>query len=239
MRVLGIETSGDLASLALADAGGIRAELAFRHELQLSRLLAPRIETLLEMAGLEVSDLEGIAVSCGPGSFTGLRIGVTAAKALAYGRGIPAAGVSTLEVIALDHPAAADALLCSVLSASAAELFAALYRWNSGVLQPVSEEMLIAAPELAARLAACPGRILIVGLPGPHRANLLSTLGDRLIGGGARDEAPRAATVALAGRERLLASPGADPHTLVPRYLRASAAEVRRATAMPPAESSA
>src|SRR5688500_10215975 len=98
-REQGNETSGEMASDADVDETGLLAEVRFRHRMDLSRYLVPRVQQVLGLAGCAVDGLDGIAVSAGPGSFTGLRIGVTVAKALAYGRGLPIAGVSTLRTL--------------------------------------------------------------------------------------------------------------------------------------------
>jgi len=227
MRVLGVETSGDVCSIAVIDGGGVLAEASFRHNMELSRSLVPHVEDLLTRASLEVPDVQGVAVSVGPGSFTGLRIGVSAAKSFAYARGIPIAGVGTLEALAADHPAPTPTLLCPLISASAADVFAALYQWNDGRLEVRAVETLLPAAEMARRLALYPGSVAVIGSPGPHRGLLREVLQERLILG-EEDLPPRAATVASLGRVRLGAGAGDEVHTLAPRYLRPSAAEARR-----------
>ena len=225
MRVLGIETSGDVAGVAVVDEAGVLAELSFRHRMELSRYLVPHVREVLATAGLEVGALEGIAVSVGPGSFTGLRIGVTAAKALAYARNLPLAGVHTLHAIAAEHPVPPAALVCALISASAADVYTAVYQWKDGVLEPRAEEMLLPIGELTQRLRGTPLPAVVAGVAGPHRAALVEALGERGIL--AEDSPPRPGTVARLGRRRLLAGERDDAHTLAPRYLRASTPEVR------------
>jgi tRNA threonylcarbamoyladenosine biosynthesis protein TsaB len=236
MRVLAIETSGDLAGIAAADASGTLAEVAFRHRMELSRFLFPRIEETLALAGLAVEDVEAIAVSAGPGSFTGLRIGVTAAKSLAYARGVPLVEVGTLEALAAAHPVPSGTLVCAVLPASGGQLFAALYHAGEageGRLEPWAEAMLLDIGDLVKKLAAASLNVMVAGDPGPHREALAAALGPRL-SLPARGEAPRASVVARLGRERLLAGEATPFHAAAPRYLRASAAEVRRREAACP-----
>jgi tRNA threonylcarbamoyladenosine biosynthesis protein TsaB len=246
MKLLGIETSGDVTGLALADESGVLAERASAHEMQLSRNLVPAIRDIVGEAGLAVRDLDGIAVSIGPGSFTGLRIGVTTAKTLAYALDIPIVALSTLELQALAAPRPPEGtLVCAVITASAKEVFAALYQWAGGELHAKAEEMLLPAGELGTKLAQStfpapaplPCRsaelarpratVTLVGRPGPHEALLREALGDRLAGSEFRND-PHAAVLALEGRTRLLARRPVEVHGLAPRYLRASAAEVRR-----------
>jgi tRNA threonylcarbamoyladenosine biosynthesis protein TsaB len=228
MLVLGIETSGAVAGLALRDELGVVAESSFRHQMRLSGELVPRIQRLLIDSGLSVGDLGGIAVCLGPGSFTSLRIGVTAAKTLAYAREIPIAGVGALDALAAAVPAPPRALLCCVLTASGDDIFAALFQWHQGRPEPRAEEMLLPARDLAARLGRSPLDVVLVGDPGPHRELLLEALGERIVAA-PDDRGPRAGVVACLGRERLLIGAGDPVHELAPRYLRPSAAEARRA----------
>jgi len=230
MRVLGIETSGDVTGVALVDEKGVLAELSFRHAMQLSRFLLPRTQEVLALAGCTAQDLDGIAVSIGPGSFTGLRIGVTTAKTLAYAAEVPVIGVPTLEALALETPAPAGALVAALMSASSTDVFAALYQWSAGSLEPRAEELMLPAAELAQRLARTPLDVVLTGLIGPHRQLFATTAGDRLTMT-AEDHSPHPATIAAYGRRRLLAGGGDPLHALAPRYLRASAAEARREVA--------
>jgi len=224
-RLLALETSGPEAGLAVWLDGNVR-EARFAHLQQLSRDLAPRIEALLAEAGLAPGDLEAVAVSIGPGSFTGLRIGVATAKGLAYALGVPAVPISTLEALAAEHEAPPDVLVCPVINASAADLFAALYQWQDGRLETRAQELLWPALDLAKLLAASPLRTLVAGDPGPHREALTECLGGRgsFVGGRA---GPLAATVARLAVAELERGGGVDPHDLAPRYLRASTPEVR------------
>lgn len=228
MRVLGIETSADVTGVAVIDEKGVLAELSFRHAMQLSRFLLPRTQEVLALAGVSMRELDGVAVSIGPGSFTGLRIGVTAAKTLAYASGLPVVGVPTLEALALETPAPGTTLIASLMSASSTDVFAALYQWSAGRLEPRAEELMLPASELAQRLARTPLEIVMTGLIGPHRELFVTAAGGRL-SLVAEDHAPRPATIAAYGRKRLLAGEGDPVHSLAPRYLRPSAAEARRA----------
>lgn len=228
MRVLGIETSWDVAGVAVADGDGLLAELTFRHRMDLARYLPLRIQEVLGLAGIALAEIDGVAVSLGPGSFTGLRIGVTAAKTLAFARGLPVAGVGTLAALAAENPAPEEALLCAVSTASATHLYAALFQWRDGRAEPRAAETLLAAQELVAHLERSPMDVVVVGQPGPHRSLLRERLGRR-VALPEEDRAPRAGTVARLGRLRLAVGDSDPVHALVPRYLRPSAAEARRA----------
>ena len=233
MRVLGIETSGEEAGVALADETGVLGEDQFRHELQLSRCLHPRILDLLNGAGLQPRDLHGVAVSIGPGSFTGLRIGVTAAKALAYALEVPALPVPTLEALAAEHPLPADLLVCAVVPASKEDFFAALYGWHEGRLEPRAQELMLPARDLAKMLAQTPLRVGLIGRVGSHRALFSEALEGRALFVSEQLE-PRASTIARLGLRLLSDGHGVSAHELAPRYLRPSAAEARRQEATCP-----
>lgn len=233
MRILAIETSGEDAGIALADEAGIAAEEQFRHEMQLSQSLHPRLEALFGAAGWKPADLDGIAVSIGPGSFTGLRIGVAAAKALAYALEVPVAPVPTLEALALENPVPADMLVCAVVPASQADFFAALYQWNEGRLEPRAQELMLPARDLSRLLAQTPLRVGLVGRVGAHRALFSEVLEGRALFVSEQLE-PRAATVAAAGLRLLAGGAGVSAHEVAPRYLRPSAAEARRQEAACP-----
>ena len=233
MLVLGIETTAEVAGVAVVDASGVLAELTFRHRMELSRFLVPRIQEVLALGHVELAQLEGIGVSVGPGSFTGLRIGVTTAKALAVARAIPAAGVPTLTALAAEHPLPAAILVCAVAPASATHLYAALFQWRDGVLEKRADEMLMAAGDLAKKLAQSPLDVALLGDPGTHAELLQEALGPRLTHAG-RGAAPRPATIARLARERLAAGDSDDSHLLAPHYLRVSTAEARRQEASCP-----
>ena len=225
MRVLGLETSGVETGLALLDVEGLRAEVTFLHQQQLAARLAPAIEQLLGGVELDVTDLEGLAVCVGPGSFTGVRLGVAFTKALAYGRDIPVVGVGAFQAIAAEQVPHDDAPRCLFLPAQSGVIYAALPGDD-----PQEGSWTVA--ELAARLS--PWECLtLVGPAGEAAAALGAALdGHSLRWINARP--PAAATIARLGRERLCLGESDPVHALAPRYLRASTPEIRRQEAACP-----
>jgi tRNA threonylcarbamoyladenosine biosynthesis protein TsaB len=230
MRVIGIETSGDVTGVAVTDERGVLAEITFRHAMQLSSSLTPRIRDVLKLAGLNARELDGVAVCEGPGSFTGLRIGVAAAKGLAFAAGIPIVAIGALEAVAAEHPAPEGARCWAAAAASKADLFAALFEWVGGRPRLLREPCVIAGAELARRLASRPEELLSAGPLGSHRELLAEVAGGRLLSS-VHGATPRPATIAALGRERLLAGGAASLHAVTPRYLLLSAAEARRVAA--------
>ena len=141
MTVLGIDTATSRGSVALARPGGILATVPLLERGAHARDLLLQIDGLLVRTGLRPSDLHGLAVTVGPGSFTGVRIGLATAKGLAYSLGIGLAGLSTLEALVraapLERGAVESPFLCAAIEAGRGEVYAALFRVVDG--EPVRE----------------------------------------------------------------------------------------------------
>ncbi|MDY3974348.1 tRNA (adenosine(37)-N6)-threonylcarbamoyltransferase complex dimerization subunit type 1 TsaB [uncultured Veillonella sp.] len=130
---LGIETSSAVSSVALMNETGIFNELTIQAGLTHSEQLVPHIELLLKESKVERSELKGIAVSIGPGSFTGLRIGLGTAKALAYALHIPLIGVMTLDGMAYNFYNT-EGLIAIMIDAQKKQVYEGLYTWEKGEL---------------------------------------------------------------------------------------------------------
>lgn len=131
---LAIDTATDNAGIALRDDGSIRAVLAWRTRQNHSVELLPNVERLLAAAGVELPEINGIVVSRGPGSYNGLRVGLSTAKGLAYSRELPVVGISTLEAAAL--AAARSGLPVRVMfTAGGGEYATGVYRLADGALR--------------------------------------------------------------------------------------------------------
>ena len=227
MRVLALETSGPLASVALANAEGLVAETAFRHRLDLSRLLIPRVRDLLADNDWKPTDLDGIAVAVGPGSFTGLRIGVAAAKTLAFALERPLIGISSLLALGLCAPVEARQTIWAALPGTRGRLFAGSFRYEAGHLEAFSLERDLALAELADEIAVNDDEALLVTPDAETQATILQELADRVPLSSLEAGAGRAAAVALEGRRRLLAGKRDSALSLAPNYLRLSTPEMR------------
>jgi len=135
---LGIETSSVVSSVAVMNESQLLGEITIQAGLTHSEQLVPHIQSLLEMTRVEKSDLKGIVVASGPGSFTGLRIGMGTAKAMAYALHIPLYGVMTMDGLARNIPYTTDTI-CTVIDAQKKHVYAALYTYDGEHLQ-VKEE---------------------------------------------------------------------------------------------------
>jgi tRNA threonylcarbamoyladenosine biosynthesis protein TsaB len=203
MRILAIDTSSCAVGAAIADDGGLVGQLELAAGRQASETLLPLTGNLLNLCGLALADMDALAVTCGPGSFTGLRIGLATAKAWVQALHKPLVAVSTLEALAYGAYERGH-LLCPILNARRGELYAALFAEGKRLL----DDMLITPTALAERLAAYEGPVIFCG-------EGLAEAGGQL--------------AALLGRAKYLAGELADPITLEPAYLRPSAAEEQQA----------
>ncbi|MCL6449988.1 MAG: tRNA (adenosine(37)-N6)-threonylcarbamoyltransferase complex dimerization subunit type 1 TsaB [Acetobacteraceae bacterium] len=230
MLVMGIETATPALGVALVDGSGVVAEACQRRDRAHAEQLLPLVREVLSGAGLQPRDVEGLAVSAGPGSFTGLRIGLALAKGWAYAAGIPLCGVPTLDALA--HLALfAPGLVCAALDARRGQVYSALYR-SAG--EGAGDAPLRLGPyrclepgELLASLpgeleAAGAGEVWFVGdalsLPG-FWEGARALLGARARRAGAGHEEARAWCVAALGRRRLTEGWRDDPFMLLPLYV--------------------
>ena len=235
MRILALETSGSSGSVAALEASRLVLEQSLASGSRSAQSLAPGIDALLAEVGWSVGQLELIAVTQGPGSFTGLRIGVTTAKALAYAGGAQLIGVNTLEVIARQAPApgrapATPSALWTVLDAQRGELFAA--RFTAGTdtagtvaAGPVDRWSMQGAVEVIDRqewLAQLEAEEAVSG-PAVQRSAAEMPPGVAVID--RQFWLPRAETVGRLGYEQFLAGRRDDLFQLCPHYFRRAAAE--------------
>jgi tRNA threonylcarbamoyladenosine biosynthesis protein TsaB len=225
MLVLGIETSTTHGGVAIIGAEGVLCEAILNVEVTHSERLLPAVDRALGEARVSLEALGGIAVSIGPGSFTGLRIGLSTAKGLAYATGRPLVGVPTLEAMAWTLPAARWQI-CPVLDARKQEVYAALFRHDATGLCRVMEDTAM-PPEDLCHLIRNPTLFLGDGVE-TYGALFRERLGDRMLRPPMASRGARPACVAELGRARLLRGERDAPESLIPRYLRPSEAELRR-----------
>lgn len=212
--LLGIDTSGRWAGVALSRGDDAIAELIWQTGLRHTSELFPNVERLFAVAGCDRADLSGIVVCTGPGSFNGLRSGVSAAKGLAFALNIPAVGVSTFEARAL-QVAAPGLVICTVFSSGRADLVAAVYRWSNDELVPLID------PEVApiqAWLDRLPPRAVVIGELWPDvrerlREGNLHIVPESLA-------APRPTQAIRLAWPRWQAGDFDDPRSLQPNYMR-------------------
>jgi tRNA threonylcarbamoyladenosine biosynthesis protein TsaB len=215
--VVGIETSGAEGSVALLRGGDLAAEEVLGEGTTHGVALHPALERLLKAAGLAAADLGLVVAGTGPGSFTGMRVGVGAARSLAFAAGCPVAGVPSFEALAAAAPADAPAV-AAVRDARRGEVYFALYgRAGPDGLRPA-----LVAPcrmEAQAAAASIPRDCLVLGEFRAEIAALAKAPGVRA-GGPERSRVP-ASLVARLGRAAVLRHGPPDPATVLPLYLQA------------------
>ena len=220
MKIAALETSGRIGGVALADGDRLISESFFERGMVHGRELVPTLQRLLREAGWGVKDVETFAVSQGPGSYTGLRVGIATARTLAWATGARLVGVCTLDAMAR-NPAPGGEWICPVLDARWGQVYAALYRGGS---PPVRERgPLAAGPEEF--VASLPAGTLVYG-SALERYGALFRSRDFAIGDPALGNA-RASAVAALAWERASRGEADDPHSLAPLYLRPTEAEVK------------
>ncbi len=228
MRILAFETSAKAASVALIADGKLLGESYQNTGLTHSQTLMVMAEDLLKQCSLSTQDLDAVAVAAGPGSFTGVRIGVAAAKGLAWGLQKPCYGVSTLESMALGL-GAFEGTVCPVMDARRSQVYNALFEAEGGQLTRLEEDRAISLEELAAQLQTARQPIFLVG---DGSELTWCTLKDRVPGLVLPHEHrmhQRGAGVALAAWAAVCRGEIGDAASMQPNYLRLSQAEREKA----------
>ena len=162
MLILAFESSAKAASVALVKDGALLSQYSQCTALTHSRTLLPMAEDMLKNAELKMSDVDMFAVAHGPGSFTGIRIGVSTVKGLSWAADKPCVGVSTLEAMAW-HGLAAGGYVCPVMDARRSQVYNAIFKIEDGRPVRITEDRPIALEELAQELSALDGPIFLVG----------------------------------------------------------------------------
>lgn len=222
---LAIDTSTETASIALSSEGVVVAELTWNVGQNHTAELMPNLIHLLHQAKSDLKDMDGLIVAKGPGSFNGLRVGMSVAKGLAFALSAPLVGISTLEVEAWPH--AATALpICPILNAGRGEIATALFQIRRGKWRRLLEEHITTLDSL---LIEIKGRTILCGkIPHEVVSQLGERLGDKALlveGAGALR---RAGYLAELGWRRLKEGDFDHPPTLQPLYLRRPAITISR-----------
>ncbi|AKS37204.1 hypothetical protein NP92_13985 [Anoxybacillus gonensis] len=220
MKVLAIDTSTFVMGIAVVDGQIVKGEIITNLKKNHSIRVMPAIEALLQECDMSPKDLERIVVAKGPGSYTGVRIGVTIAKTLAWTLNIPLVGVSSLEVMAASAKYF-QGLVVPLMDARRGQIYTGLYKVEGDCVQSIVADQVILATEWANELKAYNEPILLVGNDSSlHEATFVETL-DRVQVAPATLHNPRPSELAWLGINR----EPEDIHTFVPNYIRLAEAE--------------
>jgi tRNA threonylcarbamoyladenosine biosynthesis protein TsaB len=228
MLALAIDTTCDIASVTLAREEAIIATLAFRHKMDLLRRLMPNIDMLVRDAGVEKSSIDAVVVSIGPGSFTGIRIGVATAKSIAFALNKPIAGIPTLDVLAYGAPAASG-LVVPMIHARPGEVYTSIYRKApGGSIERLMEDKALVLDELFAEIGASGNDpIVFCGDGSARNRQELEARFPEAFFSSVWDNYPRGEVLVSLGIEKLLRGESDSPIDLVPNYVKRSTPEIR------------
>ncbi|WP_409303969.1 tRNA (adenosine(37)-N6)-threonylcarbamoyltransferase complex dimerization subunit type 1 TsaB [Peribacillus sp. SCS-155] len=223
MKVLAIDTSNYALGIALTQQDTILGEYITNMKINHSVRVMPAIEQLLKDCDTVAADLDKIVVAKGPGSYTGVRIGVTIAKTLAWTLNIPLSGVSSLEALAASGRYF-DGLISPLFDARRGQLYTGLYQYKNDRLESILEDTNILNTDWAEQLNGYNEKVLFLGSDIElHREPLTEILENKAVFSPVQLNNPRPGELAFLGMER----PNEDIHSFVPNYLRLAEAEAK------------
>jgi tRNA threonylcarbamoyladenosine biosynthesis protein TsaB len=226
LKILGIDTSTKFCNLGLIEDEDILIEYTINGlKKKHSSILVPAIKDLLKTIELKMEEINGIAISIGPGSFTGLRIGLSVAKGLCYARSLPLLGIPTLDAMAFSLKEI-PYLICPVLEAKKDEIYDVVFR-GGDILHKVMDYNCEDIQSLLARLSLLKEKIIFLG-DGikKYRDIIKEKIGKNALFIDSQLNLPVASNIAFLGLKKLKKGEEDDISTLSPFYLRKSAAEI-------------
>jgi tRNA threonylcarbamoyladenosine biosynthesis protein TsaB len=225
MKILALDTATNSCSAAVVDDGMVCAELTTVNNQTHSKHLMGMIDTVCHVSGQKIADMDGFAVTIGPGSFTGLRIGISAVKGLAWSLNKPMVGVSSLDALAWQCIPAAYPVY-TLLDARKQEVYFCRYRFQDGELKKDGTEQVIAPAEV---INAIREPCMFIGNGANlYKEEILSKLGELAHFAGWNQDVIRASSVARLSLEHFIHHQTDDVAQLVPHYIRKSDAELHR-----------
>ncbi len=222
MLILALDSSAAPASVALLEDGKILSEFYINTKQTHSQTLMPMVESVLKLTNKTLDDVTCMAVSAGPGSFTGVRIGVSCVKGLSMTRNIPCAGVSTLRAMA-ENARQLTGIVCAVMDARCGQVYNALFRAESGKLTRLCDDRALPIAELLEECKTFTEKIYLVGDGAELCYKTFVAIRAELLQPQLRFQ--RASGVAMAAQEMIENGQTVTPDALMPIYLRLPQAE--------------
>ena len=221
MRTLGVDTSSKVATVAISEDDKLICEFFLNNKMTHSQTIMPIIDECLKKSELSPADIDVFAVSTGPGSFTGLRIGVTTVKGLAHGMDKPVVGVNTLEALAWNLPMC-PYLISPIMDARREQVYNAIYKFENGKLVEVVSPRAISVDDLLGEFSDRQEKVVFLGDGAPvFMDKIKEELDERAIFAPYNVNMQRASGVCLAA----LSKETVHYSKLAPEYLRKSQAE--------------
>lgn len=224
MKILAVDTSANVATAAVVADGKLVAESILNHKKTHSEKIMPMIDSVLKDAEIGINDIDLFAVANGPGSFTGLRIGVSTVKALAHAADKPIVGISTLEAMAYNL-FDVDGLISPIMDARRSQVYNAVYRFERGLLVEVTEPRALAIEECLDGFAV-EEKVYFLGDGVPvHEEIIKKTMGERAVIAPVTALLQRASSLAVLAELKFIEGKSDTYQSLMPFYLRKSQAE--------------
>jgi len=224
MKILAVDTATKSCSVAIVDEESLLAEMTVVNEQTHSKHLLEMIRFVIKLSGFNISDLDGFAVTRGPGSFTGLRIGISSVKGLAAAQGKPIVGVSSLDALAR-QVSFSPYLISSLIDARRDEVYSSRYRFKDGNLIKEGKEQAVSPGDALDEInEPC----IFVGSGAVlYRKVIKDKLGEYAYFAQAYENTIRASTVASLSMDRFEKGDTEDAETFVPNYIRKSDAQLK------------
>lgn len=219
MKILAVDTSATAASVAVAEENKLIGEFSINTALTHSQTLMPMVDELLNNTGLSVNDIDAVAVNAGPGSFTGVRIGVAAVKGIAFPKNLPCVSVSTLESMAYNM-LGNDCIVCSVMDARCSQVYNALFRVKGCTVTRMTDDRALSLTDLKNELRNINEKVVLVGDGAVLCSKFLGEELEKIMLAPFNNRIQTASSVAYAAFEKINNGETVKADELMPVYLR-------------------
>lgn len=224
MKILAIDTSTDTGSIAITDGEDVLVESILNVGKTHSETLIPSFQEMLEKTQLDIKDLDLLALTLGPGSFTGVRIGTSTVKGFALALGKPVAGISTLEALASNFPFSSLPIM-PLFDARRGEIYSAMFKWENSEIKRLSEDRAASLDDAISKIKT---KTIFAGEGLDKYGQMIKeTLGDNAVFAPRASWYVRASNVAALGLKSYHAGGALDLATFTPLYRRRSEAEIQ------------
>ncbi len=224
MITLGLDTSTKVASIAIIDGEKLIGEYSLSKDMSHSEKLMPMLRELLEQIDLKIEDIDLYAVAVGPGSFTGLRIGITTVKSFSHLFNKPIIGVSTLEALAYNLYGN-DATIMPMLDARRDRIYTSLYEFHNSEIIEIEGSQILEMDNLEEKLKEFHKLVVVGDGSTVYKEQIKARLGDRVNFANLGQNITRGVSIAELGLKRYKEGQRDDPFTLIPEYITKTKAE--------------
>lgn len=219
MNILAVDTSATSASVCVAQENKVIGEFSINTSLTHSQTLVPMIEQVCTQTGIELDKIDAVAVNAGPGSFTGVRIGVAAVKGIAFSRNIPCVSVSTLESMAYNM-LDSECIVCAVMDARCSQVYNALFKVSNGRVKRLVEDRALSLADLKLDLEKYSDKIILVGDGAEITFNYFENSFNNVFLASVNNRIQKASSIACVAFERVNKGETMTAAQLMPVYLR-------------------